>query len=245
MSDEAAASEGFLDADAALRSLRAWATGPDASPQLRWAYDHRYALSLLYIPVFLAWFLSTEYRAPRRETSVRCALDDKIPFREEWIVAYGAWFPYLLGFAAWLTARDKDHAEYKRAYYMLVAGMTIIMTIYEVWPNRQDLRPAQYPRDNLLTSIVARLQAFDNNSNVCPSLHVYTTLCVNDALQSSRLLGHPEVVKPASWALTGLISASTCFLKQHSVLDGVAAAGLFGVLKVLPRALSRGRRDRR
>jgi len=37
--------------------------------------------------------------------------------------------------------------------------------------------------------------------------------------------------------LTGLISASTCFLKQHSVLDGIAAAGLFGVLKAAPRLL--------
>ena len=84
-----------------------------------------------------------------------------------------------------------------------------------------------------------RLQAFDNQSNVCPSLHVYTTLCVNDALQTSRLLKHPGVVRPASWALTGLISASTCFLKQHSVLDGLAAAGLFGVLKLAPRLVGR------
>lgn len=207
----------------------------------RFVWRHRYALSLLYVPVFLAWFLSTEHRDrdPADETSVRCALDDKIPFREEWIVAYGAWFPYLIGFAGWLFARDTDRSEYKRSYYLLVAGMTIIMVIYEVWPNRQDLQPAAYPRENLFTDIVRRLQTFDNQSNVCPSLHVYTTLCVNDALQNSRLIRHPRLVRPASWALTGLISASTCFLKQHSVLDGLAAAGLFGVLKYAPRLVGK------
>ena len=113
--------------------------------------------------------------------------------------------------------------------------MTICMVIYEVFPNRQDLQPAQYPRENVFTNIVRRLQTFDNQSNVFPSLHVYTTLCVNDALQTSKLLKHPEIVRPASWALTGLISASTVFLKQHSILDGVAAAGLFAALKAAPR----------
>ena len=205
----------------------------------RWVWKHRYALSLLYIPVFLVWFLSTEYREPKHETSVRCALDDKIPFREEWILAYGAWFPYLLGFAAWLFKHDTDRSEYKRAYYLLVSGMTITMIIYDLWPNRQDLQPAEYPRDNLFTEVVRRLQAFDNQSNVCPSLHVFTTLCVNDALQSSKLLKHPRIVRQASWALTGVISASTCFLKQHSVLDGLAAAGLFGVLKFAPRLVGK------
>ena len=197
----------------------------------RWAWKHRYALSLLYVPLFLAWFLSTEHRGRSVEHAVESQLDHLIPFREEWVVAYGAWFPYLLGFAGWLYARDADRSEYKRAYYTIVAGMTIILVIYEVWPNRQNLQPAEYPRDNLFTDVVRALQKFDNQSNVCPSLHVYTTLCVNDALQTSALLKHPRIVKPASWALTGLISASTCFLKQHSILDGLAAAGLFAAVK--------------
>ncbi len=219
------------------------APGPLAATAAgRWVWKHRYGLSLLYIPAFIAYFLTTEHRERAHETSVRCALDDKIPFREEWILAYGAWFPYLLGFAGWLYANDKDRAEYKRAYYHLVAGMTITLVIYELWPNRQDLQPASYPRENLFTEVVRRLQAFDSQSNVCPSLHVFTTLCVNDALQTSKLLKHPEVVRPASWLLTGVISASTCFLKQHSVLDGVAAAGLFAALKYAPRLL--GRRPR-
>lgn len=216
--------------------LSEWAT---SSPAGAWAWRHRYGLSLLYIPVFLAWFLSTEHREREHEFSVRSRLDDLIPFREEWVLAYGAWFPYLLGFAGWLYAHDTDRSEYKRAYYLLVAGMTITMLIYEVWPNRQDLQPTEYPRENLLTEVVSRLQRFDNQSNVCPSLHVYTTLCVNDCLQASGLLKRPGLVRPASWVLTGLISASTCFLKQHSVLDGVAAAGLFAVVRGSWRVLRR------
>ena len=214
-------------------STDAAAPGPlGTSHAGRWVWKHRYALSLLYIPAFIGYFLTTEHRERDHETSVRCALDDAIPFREEWILAYGAWFPYLLGFAGWLYARDLDRSEYKRAYYHLISGMTITLLIYELWPNRQDLQPASYPRDNLFTEVVRRLQTFDSPSNVCPSLHVYTTLRVNDALQTSALLKHPGLVRPASWVLTGLISASTCFLKQHSVVDGIAAAGLFGLVKV-------------
>lgn len=216
--------------------LREWA---ESTPAGAWAWKHRYALSLLYIPAFVGYFLTTEHRVVENETSVRCALDDKIPFREEWILAYGAWFPYLLGFAGWLYANDSDRSEYKRSYYLLVAGMTITLLIYKVWPNRQDLQLAEYPRDNLFTDVVRRLQTFDSQSNVCPSLHVYTTLCVNDALQTSKLVKHPRIVRPASWALTGLISASTCFLKQHSVVDGVAAAGLFALVKGSWRLLTR------
>lgn len=196
-----------------------------------WAWKHRHGLSLLYVPVFLGWFLSTEFRGPREETVIESPLDELIPFREEWVLAYGAWFPYLIGFAGWLYARDKKREEYPYAYYLLVSGITICMVIYELWPNRQELRPADYPRDNLFTDAVRLLQKFDTNSNVFPSIHVFTTLCVNECLQRSTLIRHPRIVKPASWVLTGLISASTCFLKQHSVLDGVAAVGLFGVLK--------------
>lgn len=196
-----------------------------------WVLEHRVGLSLLYVPAFIGYFLTTERREHAHETSVRCALDDVIPFREEWLVPYAAWLPYVLGFAGWLAVRDRDRAEYKDAYFTLVGGTALTMVIYEVWPNRQDLQPERYPRENLLTSLVARLQGFDSPSNVCPSLHVYTTLCINDALQSSCLLRHPRRVRAASWAATGAISASTVFLKQHSILDGVAAAGLFAMMK--------------
>lgn len=219
-------------------SVNPEAPGPLAQSALgRLIWKRRYALSLLYIPLFLAWFMSTEHRTREHETSIRCDLDDAIPFREEWILAYGAWFPYLLGFAAWLYRNDTDRSEYKRSYYMLVTGMTICLIIYEIFPNRQDLQPASYPRENLFTEMVAKLQAFDNQSNVFPSMHVFSTLAVNDAIQHSKLLKHPRIVRPASWALTGLISASTVFLKQHSVLDGVAAAGLFAALKAAPKVV--------
>ena len=95
------------------------------------------------------------------------------------------------------------------------------MAIYILFPTRQDLRPESFPRENFLTQIVALLYNFDTNTNVCPSLHVAYSLGI-----ASVWIKEKEV----SWLLkAGIVifvisvCLSTAFIKQHSVLDGLAA----------------------
>lgn len=217
---------------------RGWAD----HPVMRWVDRYKWALTLLYVPVFLTWFFVLEHRPDGFAYVMYSPLDDLIPFREEFILAYATWFPYLIGFAAWLFVRDKQRSEYPRAFYMLVTGMTTCLAIYTFWPNTQNLRPTSYPRQNVFTSVVAALQGFDSPSDVCPSLHVYTTLVVNHCLQKSELLRHSRGVRAASWVLCVLISASTVFLKQHSIVDVFAALALYlaiwGVGHVIARRLA-------
>ena len=45
------------------------------------------------------------------------------------------------------------------------------MAVYILYPSIQNLRPTEFPRDNLLTDGIRLLYAFDTNTGVCPSLH--------------------------------------------------------------------------
>ncbi|WP_157754769.1 phosphatase PAP2 family protein [Nigerium massiliense] len=199
-------------------------------PVMRWVDRHKYALAALYVPVFLIWFMALEARPPGGEWVAYNPLDDLIPFREEFILAYAAWFPYLLGFVWWILARPKGRTEFPRAATLLITGMTVCMVIYTFWPNTQLLRPNPYPRDNVFTDIVKALQGFDTPTNVCPSLHVYTSLVVNHCIQRSPQLRGRTWLRAGSWVLLVLIASSTVFLKQHSVVDVFWAVVLFVAL---------------
>ena len=211
---------------------------------LQFVDRHKYALTLLYLPVFLTWFFLLEGRPGGGEYVVYSPLDDRIPFREEFVFAYFAWFGYLLGFVGWLFTRGNLRTEFPRAAYLLLVGITACMLVYTFWPNTQPLRPDPYPRDNALTDVVRGLQGFDTPTNVCPSLHVYTSIVVNHCLQhSSALTGRRgRAVRLSSWVLLVLISASTVFLKQHSILDLVWAVVLFAAVWTFGRLGLRWRR---
>lgn len=204
-----------------------------------WWRGWRKALPLAYLPLFLAWYFSLEGRPASAMIDVRSSLDALIPFDERWILGYVAWFPYLLGFIAWLLVRDwKAYREVPKLAFFLILGMTACLIGYTFWPTTQSLRPEVYPRPGLLTDVVASLQGFDDPSNVFPSLHVYTSIVVAWCLQTSRYV-RARWVKVASWVLMVLIAASTCFLKQHSILDAFGAAGLFAVVAGLRWAMVR------
>ena len=95
-------------------------------------------------------------------------------------------------------------------------GVTLV--IYFLFPTCQLLRPAVFPRDNLLTQIMLFLYDHDTNTNVCPSLHVVGSIGIAMALNRTRQFGTRR------WKLINgvsafLISISTLFVRQHSVWD--------------------------
>ena len=183
-----------------------------------------------YLPIFLGWYFLLEGRPAAGMIDVSSPLDALIPFDERWIVGYLAWFVYLIGFIAWLYVADwRTAAEIPRLAFLLIVGMTVCLIGYTLWPTTQSLRPDAYPRPGPLTDIVAGLQGFDDPSNVFPSLHVYTSIVVASCLAASRYVRHTWV-KVASWALCLVIAASTCLLKQHSILDAFGAAALFALV---------------
>ena len=79
-----------------------------------------------------------------------------------------------------------------------------------------------FERDNIFTQFLAGLYQFDTNTNVCPSLHVIGSVAVMVSAWNSKHF-HTPGWRIVFGVTAVLISVSTVFLKQHSVLDVFAA----------------------
>ena len=108
-------------------------------------------------------------------------------------------------------------AQYKR--YMTYIGISFFMSMIFclIFPNGQNLRPDIFPRDNIFTSAVKYLYTIDTNTNVCPSVHVVGAMAPVFASFDGKTALNKW--RPTFIVLCVLITMSTVFLKQHSVLD--------------------------
>lgn len=192
----------------------------------------REALVFIYFPVYLLWFFMLEQMNPENIFFVTNPLDRYIPFCEYFIVPYLLWFPYLFGGLSWFFLRERKSGFMKFAVTLII-GLTACLLIYTIFPNAQALRPASYPHDNLFTRVVKLLQDFDTPTNVCPSIHVFSTVALHIAVVKSECLGKKRCIKYGSLILSVFICMSTVFLKQHSVTDVICALVLNAVLYVL------------
>ncbi len=176
---------------------------------------------LLYWPIYGLLFAFVERFYPVEHYHVmHCALDDLIPFNEWFLLPYLFWFVYLIGMLVYTFFYDVD--GFKRMMRFIMVTYTVTIIVYLLFPTCQNLRPTSFERDNFLTRYVASFYAFDTNTNVCPSIHVIGSLAVMFAAWSCEKLQHPAW-KISFGVVAALISISTVFMKQHSVLDVIAA----------------------
>lgn len=82
--------------------------------------------------------------------------------------------------------------------------------------------------------IVRFLRTIDPPRNVCPSIHVSSTVAIHLAICCSEEFGENRKMKMLSRVITVGISLSTVFIKQHSVIDvfwgWMLSLGLWGLL---------------
>lgn len=176
---------------------------------------------LLYWPVYglLFSFVERGYN-PGGYIVMHCALDDYIPFCEFFLIPYLFWFAYLAGSVAYTLFFDVDSFKKEMKFIMLTYSFTIL--VYFICPTCQNLRPAEFARDNVLTRFIAGFYAFDTNTNVCPSLHVIGSFAAMFGLWNApRFKSCP--CRAANITACALICLSTLFMKQHSVLDVLVA----------------------
>lgn len=181
---------------------------------------------LLYWPVFGAVFYYLEWLQPQRDYHVMyCAADDLIPFCELFLIPYLFWFLFLIGMHLYTLLYDV--ASFRKMMRFIIVTYTAALVLFILFPTCQQLRPAVFPRDNVLTRAMAAFYHCDTSTNVCPSLHVVGSLAVVFAAWHSH--GFRKRWRRAAVTLTGvLISISTVFLKQHSVIDLAAALAICG-----------------
>lgn len=176
---------------------------------------------LLYWPIFGFAFLFVErlYRADSYYP-MHCYLDDYIPFQEWFLIPYMLWFMFLVGIHIYTLLYDVEC--FRKLMKFIIITYSAAIFIYLVFPNCQELRPVEFERDNLLTRFMTGFYQFDTNTNVCPSIHVIGSLAV------MFTAWHSKHFRSLKWKLVFgciavLISVSTVFLKQHSVLDILVA----------------------
>lgn len=194
---------------------------------------YKHAWILLYFFIYLPWFnyLEKTITPDSKYTVMYSKIDDLIPFNEIFVIPYCMWFLYV-AFAVMLFFFISKEDYYKCCSYLFI-GMTICLTIYTLFPNGQALRVTSFPRDNYLTDIVKKFYANDTPTNVCPSIHSFNSIVISIAIFKSTKISNSKyrlLARISSSILTILIMLSTLFIKQHSVIDMLAAVVLSLIL---------------
>ena len=92
--------------------------------------------------------------------------------------------------------------------------------LYHYCFNGLQLRPAVV-RNNLLARIAGMLYAIDTPTNVCPSIHVSSTVAIMIIVMRYQKFSHAALVKGFTLLCGIAVCLSTVVLKQHSVIDVV------------------------
>lgn len=183
---------------------------------LQWMKEHKYSLAGLYLFVFLAGFFLMEQLVPVPKYIIHCRLDDLIPFNEWFVLPYFLWYLWVPVFMIYFMFKDKR--AYLELCFIMFTGATLCLLIYAIWPNGLDLR-REITADNFCADIMRFLRSVDTSTNVCPSIHVSSTVAVHLVLCRSECFRRNRGMKLLSLIVTAAICAATVFIKQHSVID--------------------------
>lgn len=183
--------------------------------------EFRHLKLLLYWPVYGLLFLFVErFYKVDAYYPMYCRFDDIIPFNEFFVIPYMFWFVFLIGISLYTLLYDIE--AFKKFMKFIIITYSASIICYLFFPTCQELRPVSFERDNIFTKFLTGFYQFDTNTNVCPSVHVIGSLAVMfTAWHTKGLTGTGW--KIAFGVTAFLICISTMFLKQHSVIDVIAA----------------------
>ena len=175
-----------------------------------------------WVGFFLLYALTENLIPLERCHLIHAALDDRIPFREEFAVFYVGWYGLIVLSLGWFLRYSID--SFRKLQTYIIITQAIAMVVYILYPSYQDLRPEVFPRENILTDVMAFLYRIDTPTGVCPSLHVAVSVGIASTWLRERQ------AKP--WLKAGIavfcvgVCISVVFVKQHSVVDVFAAVPL-------------------
>ena len=196
---------------------------------LSWIKAHPYSLWVTYyIPYLICFILLEQFSDPK--FIIYSPIDDMIPFCEYFIIFYLMWFPLMFLSLLYFLLKDKD--AFIDLCFLMFTGMSISLLIYVIAPNGLDLR-VEIASDNLFAWMVRMIQTVDDPTNVCPSIHVASTLAIMMVVLKHREFRHPLLAKGGVSLISVSIILSTMFLKQHSIIDAAAGIALTLILYVI------------
>ncbi|MBQ3141231.1 MAG: phosphatase PAP2 family protein [Clostridia bacterium] len=177
-------------------------------------FSHLWLL-LGWVGYFALYFITENLIPPQKCHVIHWWLDDLIPFCEWFLIPYVFWYLLIVISLGYFLLYHVD--SFKRLQTYIIITQVVAMTVYILYPSMQDLRPAEFVNDNLLTQGVAFLYSFDTNTGVLPSLHVAYSLGIASVWLKEK--GVWLWWKIFVVVAVILICLSTMFIKQHSALD--------------------------
>lgn len=182
--------------------------------------EYNHLLYLLgWLGYFLMYFLTENLIPVEKCYPVWCKLDDIIPFCEYFVIFYTGWYVLVAGSLLYFALYNPDN--FKNLMKFIIVTQIVAMVIYIVFPNRQDLRPLTFERDNIFTWILGLIYSFDTSTNVCPSLHVAYSIGIASTWLRERSASKGMKVFLVWFCF--MICISVSFVKQHSVVDILVA----------------------
>lgn len=173
--------------------------------------------------VYFAFYFLTENLIPlSRCHLIHCRLDDLIPFREAFVVFYVSWFGLIV--YSLLVFLLYDIQSFRDLSTFIIVTQVVAVAVYILYPNRQDLRPEVFPRQNVFTWVLGFIYRFDTPTGVCPSLHVAYSLGIGSVWLKKK--DASDLWKAVLNFWLALICLSVMFVKQHSAVDVLCALPL-------------------
>lgn len=172
-------------------------------------------LLLGWIGYFILFFLTENLIPVDKCHVVYSRLDDLIPFCEWFLIPYVFWYVLIVISLLYFLLYNVN--SFKKLQTYIIITQVVAITIYIVYPNCQNLRPTEFPRDNFLTECIKMLYAFDTNTGVCPSLHCAYSLGIASVWIKEKNVS--KLWKVFVVFCVTMICLSTMFIKQHSIVD--------------------------
>ena len=175
---------------------------------------------LLCWVAYFALYLLTENLIPIDSCHViHCALDDRIPFWEGFAVFYVGWY-FLILFSLGYFYFCCPKSFVKLQLYIFITQL-LATAVYILYPSCQLLRPETFPRENLFAAVMGLIYRIDTNTCVFPSLHAAISIAIASVWLREK--GIPLWGRLCITWFCFMVCLSVCFVKQHSVLDVLAA----------------------
>jgi membrane-associated phospholipid phosphatase len=190
---------------------------------------------LWIIPIYGVLYLISFFLLENSDVElnwIHCALDDRIPFCEYFVIPYVLWYFLIFATLWYFGFRCKDHTEYWQLVASIGTGMTVFLIVSYVYPNGHNLRPV-LADGNVFVQAVKLLYRIDTPTNILPSMHVFDAVacavafCKNEECRKNKKLIFGVTL------LAVLITLSTVFLKQHSLIDVALALLLYAFCYLL------------